>query len=231
RVLLERFEVGRRLLIDGIGVGIRAVGQVALGARDMEKRKNVSGRERPRLLCRDDVIGNRRDRGSALGRRHQGLEGSQSRHRRDSMRDGGGRLFLASPPLLAYPPAQFPIVEKEEDCVIDRLHRTLALSLAAGVSLLLSGVLSGQAPSRSKASVAGGGSQVERGRYLVTILVCNDCHTPFKMGPKGPEPDFSRMLSGHPESMKLPPPPAANGPWIWFGAGTNTAYAGPWGIS
>lgn len=74
-------------------------------------------------------------------------------------------------------------------------------------------------------------SRVERGKYLVTILGCNDCHTPFKMGPKGPEPDMTRMLSGHPESMKLPPPPAALGPWIWFGLGTNTAYAGPWGVS
>ncbi len=37
-------------------------------------------------------------------------------------------------------------------------------------------------------------SPAERGRYLVTIASCNDCHTPLKMGPKGPEPDMSRML-------------------------------------
>jgi hypothetical protein len=29
-----------------------------------------------------------------------------------------------------------------------------------------------------------------------TIGGCNDCHTPLKMGPKGPEPDMTRMLSG-----------------------------------
>jgi len=29
----------------------------------------------------------------------------------------------------------------------------------------------------------------------------------------------------------LPPPPAASGPWIWHGAATNTAFAGPWGVS
>ena len=72
---------------------------------------------------------------------------------------------------------------------------------------------------------------VKRGHYLVTILACNDCHTPFKMGPNGPEPDMTRMLSGHPEAMKLPKAPAATGPWLWFGAATNTAYAGPWGVS
>ncbi len=72
---------------------------------------------------------------------------------------------------------------------------------------------------------------IERGKYLVTIMACNDCHTPYKMGPKGPEPDMSRMLSGHPEGMKLPPPPKPSGPWIVAFTGTNTAFAGPWGIS
>ena len=75
------------------------------------------------------------------------------------------------------------------------------------------------------------GSAASRGKYLVAIMSCNDCHTPFKMGPKGPEPDMSRMLSGHPEGMTLPPPPAPVGPWMWSGSGTMTAFAGPWGIS
>lgn len=73
--------------------------------------------------------------------------------------------------------------------------------------------------------------RIERGRYLVTIGGCNDCHTPFKMGPNGPEPDMSRMLSGHPADVKMPAPPALGGPWVWAGAGTNTAFAGPWGVS
>lgn len=72
---------------------------------------------------------------------------------------------------------------------------------------------------------------VARGKYLVGIMSCNDCHTPLKMGAKGPEPDMTKLLSGHPEAMKLPPPPAPIGPWIWSGTGTNTAFAGPWGIS
>lgn len=70
-----------------------------------------------------------------------------------------------------------------------------------------------------------------RGEYLVKIMACNDCHTPFKMGPQGPEPDMSRLLSGHPEGMPLPPAPAAQGPWIAAIAATNTAWAGPWGVS
>ena len=74
-------------------------------------------------------------------------------------------------------------------------------------------------------------SRIERGRYLVTIGGCNDCHTPFKMTPTGPRPDMDRMLSGHPEQMKLSPAPKASGPWVWSGAATNTAFAGPWGVS
>jgi mono/diheme cytochrome c family protein len=74
---------------------------------------------------------------------------------------------------------------------------------------------------------------VERGRYLVTVAACNDCHTPLVMGPEGPHPDMARMLAGHPQQLVMPPPPAlpADGPWVWIGAGTNTAFAGPWGVS
>ncbi len=70
-----------------------------------------------------------------------------------------------------------------------------------------------------------------RGPYLVTVMACNDCHTPFKMGKTGPEPDMSRMLSGHPEGMKVPPPPKLEGGWMMAGSATNTAWAGPWGVS
>jgi hypothetical protein len=73
--------------------------------------------------------------------------------------------------------------------------------------------------------------RIDRGAYLVSMMGCNDCHTPWKMGPKGPEPDMTRALTGHPQDIVLPPAPAASGPWIWHGAATNTAFAGPWGVS
>ena len=74
-------------------------------------------------------------------------------------------------------------------------------------------------------------ARVERGAYLVGMMGCNDCHTPWKMGPQGPEPDLTRALTGHPQDVVMPPAPAASGPWIWHGAATNTAFAGPWGVS
>lgn len=86
-------------------------------------------------------------------------------------------------------------------------------------------------PSASPATPAP--TPVERGRYLVTIAGCNDCHTPLKMGANGPEPDMSRMLSGHPQSLVMPPAPELppEGPWNASVAVTNTAWAGPWGVS
>ena len=74
--------------------------------------------------------------------------------------------------------------------------------------------------------------RVERGAYLVRTMGCNDCHTPWKMGPAGPEPDMTRQLSGHPSSLVMPTPPVLpKGPWSWIAAETNTAFAGPWGVS
>lgn len=74
---------------------------------------------------------------------------------------------------------------------------------------------------------------VERGKMLVVGGLCHDCHTPKKFGPKGPEPDMDKMLSGHPETIKIAAPykPAAGSPWT---AATNdhlTAWSGPWGVS
>jgi hypothetical protein len=74
-------------------------------------------------------------------------------------------------------------------------------------------------------------AMVKRGEYLVTISGCNDCHTPFRMGEKGPEPDMARMLSGHPESLKVAAPFKPGKDWVAAVSGTMTAWSGPWGIS
>ena len=74
--------------------------------------------------------------------------------------------------------------------------------------------------------------RILRGRYLVDTGGCGDCHTPLKMGKNGPEPDVARLLSGHPESLKMPPAPKLPaGPWLVAVAATNTAWSGPWGVS
>lgn len=70
---------------------------------------------------------------------------------------------------------------------------------------------------------------VERGAYLVTIMGCNDCHTPKLMTAHGMELDSSRLLSGHPAEEKLAPVPAGEG-FMHFSPGL-TAAVGPWGVS
>jgi len=86
-------------------------------------------------------------------------------------------------------------------------------------------------PLAAPATVQTPDPKVARGEYLVKIMACNDCHTPWKVGPQGPEPDMTRMLSGHPEDMVMPPMTLTNGPWGWAGAVTNTAFVGAWGVS
>jgi cytochrome c len=101
-----------------------------------------------------------------------------------------------------------------------------AVAAASAVAVL---VLTA-APAASAADAPA--SKVARGQYLVQTSGCHDCHTPFKIGAHGPEPDMSRMLSGHPESLVMPPAPALlPGPWVVTSSGTNTAHAGPWGVS
>jgi hypothetical protein len=110
-------------------------------------------------------------------------------------------------------------------------------SIVLGALWLLMTAAGCQHPEAAQAEVAvqspasPAADPVERGKYLVTVAGCNDCHTPFKMGPNGPEPDMNRMLAGHPQDLQMPPAPASRAPWMWAGAATNTAFAGPWGVS
>ena len=67
--------------------------------------------------------------------------------------------------------------------------------------------------------------RVERGRYLVSIAGCHDCHSPKVDAMMTPDP--ARMLSGRPATTQ-PPMQGANE----IRASLDfTAFAGPWGNS
>lgn len=75
-------------------------------------------------------------------------------------------------------------------------------------------------------------SQVKWGEHLVLVGSCGDCHTPKKMGPRGPEDDSTLLLSGHP--AKMPPPDVDRNAMESKGlvvTQTLTSWVGPWGIS
>jgi mono/diheme cytochrome c family protein len=74
---------------------------------------------------------------------------------------------------------------------------------------------------------------VERGRFLVLAGGCGDCHTPKVFGPQGPQPDTTKLLSGHPSQMKLPEVDLSMiqpGKWVLFSQDL-TAAVGLWGAS
>lgn len=113
---------------------------------------------------------------------------------------------------------------------VARTVRRAAFAGAAAALLAATTLRAGEAP--KKPLTFGASPQIARGQYLVRIMGCDDCHTPMTMGAKGPEPDVSRRLSGHPQAVKVPKPaPVDPKGWLWAGSATNTAFAGPWGIS
>lgn len=76
---------------------------------------------------------------------------------------------------------------------------------------------------------------VERGKYLVTVAGCHDCHTPKIAGTGGsPVLDEKRLLAGHPENAPYPTWSSRDMQQRNALALTNTsltAWAGPWGVS
>ncbi len=73
---------------------------------------------------------------------------------------------------------------------------------------------------------------VKHGEYLVTIIGCNDCHSPKKMGANGPEIIPELMLSGYPSDrpiIKFDNKMIKEGFAMFYP--DLTASAGPWGVS
>jgi mono/diheme cytochrome c family protein len=96
------------------------------------------------------------------------------------------------------------------------------------VALALASLAFNEQPQRKKMDV------VARGKYLVTLGGCNDCHSPKVFTPTGPVPDSTRLLSGHPATSSLPEMPTnvlAPNKWGALASNDFTAWAGPWGVS
>lgn len=83
-----------------------------------------------------------------------------------------------------------------------------------------------------KAGAISQDSLIKRGEYLVTIAGCDDCHTPKKMGPMGPELDMSVRLSGYRSSVPFPKVDTNIIKQGWALVNPElTGWAGPWGAS
>ena len=106
-----------------------------------------------------------------------------------------------------------------------RMTRPAACLLAIGA--LVGGYACAPAVEPPAPAAAPEPDPIERGEYLVTVMDCNGCHTPFVEG----EPDLSRMLMGHPEDIEITEGPARPEGWGITVSETNTAWSGPWGVS
>lgn len=105
------------------------------------------------------------------------------------------------------------------------------IALAALVAVILPFVYCGQQSATGQSQTINNDSLVKRGEYLVTIMGCDDCHSPKAFGPQGPYPDPEKRLSGHPAAMPVAGYDTATAKnWVLFNP-FNTAIVGPWGTS
>jgi hypothetical protein len=98
--------------------------------------------------------------------------------------------------------------------------------------VLLSGCTSNKKPEVAVPPKPTADQLVKRGEYLVTIMGCNDCHSPKSMGPQGPQLVPELILSGYPADrpqLKVEPAAFKKG-WVLLN-GDLTSAAGPWGVS
>lgn len=109
----------------------------------------------------------------------------------------------------------------------DTVLAGMSLSILAAFALFLfSGCSSGQPAAETV-------ERVKRGKYLVQIAGCHDCHTPKVFTEKGPVLDQTRLLSGHPSDSVLPKLRKGMiepGGWVLLNS-QLTAAVGPWGVS
>lgn len=118
-----------------------------------------------------------------------------------------------------------------------KLYTLTALAFAAAVTIVACTGTATKEKEKEKeptASVAtpDSAARVTRGEYLVKTVGCDDCHSPKKMGPNGPEIIAELRLSGFQKDGKLPPVDkgTVQKGWALF-APDLTAAVGPWGIS
>lgn len=82
--------------------------------------------------------------------------------------------------------------------------------------------------STALATQKGSNSPADRGKYLVNIAGCHDCHSP-KAKPGSIAPDPTKLLSGRQPTTMAPAKPVNMGEIS--AAGDLTAWYGPWGVS
>jgi cytochrome c553 len=98
--------------------------------------------------------------------------------------------------------------------------------LGVGVIVGVAGLLAQSATApKPAAAPAADAAKIARGKYLMTVGACNDCHSP-KLDPQQ-HPDPKRPFSGRPQTTQAP----SQNPNEIHASLDLTAWAGPWGVS
>jgi mono/diheme cytochrome c family protein len=118
----------------------------------------------------------------------------------------------------------------EEKAVPTRKIKLLLVAIA----LVATAYLALNAQTTNKPAADQQAQSVKRGKYLVLVGGCNDCHSPKVFTAGGPMPDTIKPLSGAPADNNIPTVPTgvlSPDKWGFLGSNDMTTWAGPWGIS
>ena len=101
--------------------------------------------------------------------------------------------------------------------------------LSTAIIVACTGNAASDTPDKAPASPA---DRIKRGEYLVSIIGCDDCHSPKRMGAHEPEIIPELRLSGYNRALELTRPDTSqiSRGWMMF-APDLTAAVGPWGVS
>ncbi|MDX1542653.1 MAG: diheme cytochrome c-553 [Christiangramia sp.] len=110
--------------------------------------------------------------------------------------------------------------------------RTVIYLLMAGILTLLISCNDGKYEDKPEEKKMTLNDSIKKGEYLVRTIGCQDCHSPKRMGQRGPEEIPELALSGFRAGDSLPPvnTDALEKGWMLMNA-QLTAFVGPWGVS
>jgi mono/diheme cytochrome c family protein len=124
------------------------------------------------------------------------------------------------------------------------IDKTLAASAARGVMLLaictpVTAFAADKTAGEPSAGAAGKGASIERGRYLVKIAGCNDCHTAGYAQSEGKVPEKDWLLGDrlgfrgpwgttYPANLRLTMSKMSETEWVQFAHTTKLRPPMPW---
>lgn len=115
------------------------------------------------------------------------------------------------------------------------MKTAIALFAAAAATLILFTQCQTE-PAKANPPSASATTQdiVARGKYIMGMAACDDCHTPKIMTPQGPVPDMNRRFMGHPAEEPFDgadKKQLIESQHVAIFSPGLTAFAGPWGVS